>query len=255
MSSRVSGARVEATTRPPPPDLADVVACFWLGRWDLDTPHHTRLLGDPCVHICFEVSDPVLAPPARVVGVWTSLWRRTLAGRGYVHAAKLRAGAAGAFWDDASTLQNHILLLETTLTATPPSPACFADDDDDAFAALADLLRAHRRPSPDTALAVAACGAVRADPTLTRVAALSDLTGLHLRDLQRLFRQHVGASPKFVLRRHRLQEAAARLERGDDVPLADLARALGYADQAHLARDFKGAVGVPATVFAKEVHR
>jgi AraC-like DNA-binding protein len=48
---------------------------------------------------------------------------------------------------------------------------------------------------------------------------------------------------------------ALRLERGDAVSLAWLAAELGYTDQAHLARDFKGAVGKSPSEFAVTVHR
>jgi AraC-like DNA-binding protein len=65
----------------------------------------------------------------------------------------------------------------------------------------------------------------------------------------------VGAPPKWLIRRVRLQEAALRIERGDGPSLAGLAAELGYADQAHLARDFKRAVGKSPGEFAKSVHR
>jgi len=48
-----------------------------------------------------------------------------------------------------------------------------------------------------------------------------------------------------VLRRARLHEAAARAESGTAVDWAALASDLGYADQAHLTRDFTATVGVP----------
>jgi AraC-like DNA-binding protein len=45
--------------------------------------------------------------------------------------------------------------------------------------------------------------------------------------------------------------AGPRLDRGDDLDLAYLARELGYFDQAHFARDFRAAVGRPPTVYAR----
>jgi AraC-like DNA-binding protein len=41
----------------------------------------------------------------------------------------------------------------------------------------------------------------------------------------------------------RLQEAAARADGGEPVYLAALARDLGYADRAHLTRDFTATIG------------
>jgi len=49
VSSRRSGGRVEARTFAPGPALADVVECFWIGRWDLrgQEPHRMEILSDP----------------------------------------------------------------------------------------------------------------------------------------------------------------------------------------------------------------
>jgi AraC-like DNA-binding protein len=48
-----------------------------------------------------------------------------------------------------------------------------------------------------------------------------------------------------VMRRARLHEAATRADSGEPVDWATLALDLGYADQAHLTRDFTTTIGVP----------
>ena len=70
-------------------------------------------------------------------------------------------------------------------------------------------------------------------------------SGLSVRRLQRLFADYVGVSPKWVMRRARLHEAAERADSGEPVDWAALAVDLGYADQAHLTRDFTATIGVP----------
>ena len=60
---------------------------------------------------------------------------------------------------------------------------------------------------------------------------------------QRLFSDYVGVSPKWVIRRFRLHDAASRLAKDEDVNLTHLAQDLGYSDQAHFTRDFKALVG------------
>jgi AraC-like DNA-binding protein len=55
----------------------------------------------------------------------------------------------------------------------------------------------------------------------------------------------VGVSPKWVMRRARLHEAALRADGGEPVDWAALAFDLGYADQAHLTREFTATIGVP----------
>jgi len=90
---------------------------------------------------------------------------------------------------------------------------------------------------------------VRTDPSVTSVERLAGVAGVSVRPLQRLFREHVGASPKWVIRRNRLQEVAVRIESGDSPNLAALAADLGYTDQAHLARDFRSATGLSPSAF------
>ncbi len=53
------------------------------------------------------------------------------------------------------------------------------------------------------------------------------------------------------MRRARLHEAAARADSGEIVDWARLAADLGYADQAHLTRDFTAAIGVPPARYAR----
>jgi AraC-like DNA-binding protein len=80
---------------------------------------------------------------------------------------------------------------------------------------------------------------------LRRVDQLAVVSGLSARRLQRLFSDYVGVSPKWVMRRARLHEAALRADGGEAVDWAALAADLGYADQAHLTRDFTATIGVP----------
>lgn len=49
----------------------------------------------------------------------------------------------------------------------------------------------------------------------------------------------------------RLHEAAGRADDGEPVDWAALARDLGYADQAHLTRDFAATIGVPPSRYAQ----
>ncbi len=66
--------------------------------------------------------------------------------------------------------------------------------------------------------------------------------GYSKRTLQRLFREYVGVSPKWVLQRIRLHEAAERMAEGEgDWPR--LALELGYFDQAHFIKAFKAVIG------------
>ena len=69
-------------------------------------------------------------------------------------------------------------------------------------------------------------------------------TGMSPRTLQRWFARHVGLPPRRYLRLLRFQKAFEQVP--EQSSLADHAAAQGYADQAHMARDFRAMAGVPA---------
>ena len=77
------------------------------------------------------------------------------------------------------------------------------------------------------------------------VAEMREATGMAPRRLQRWFADHVGLSPRRYLRLLRFQQAFERIGEGDK--LADHAAAHGYADQAHMAREFRAKAGRPAS--------
>jgi transcriptional regulator GlxA family with amidase domain len=118
-------------------------------------------------------------------------------------------------------------------------------------AAEAFLLARRPVPDPDVARVNRVVDQIMADRDITRVADVTDRSGIATRRLQRLFATYVGVTPKWVIRRARLHEAVERLDAGDHLDLAFLARELGYFDQAHFARDFRSAVGRPPTAYAR----
>jgi AraC-like DNA-binding protein len=110
---------------------------------------------------------------------------------------------------------------------------------------------------PNVNLAFEATGAavtalITRDQSLYRVAQLAGVSGLPERRLQRMFADYVGVAPKWVMRRARLHEAALRAEAAGPAAVnwAALAAELGYADQAHLTRDFTATIGVPPARYA-----
>jgi AraC-like DNA-binding protein len=90
------------------------------------------------------------------------------------------------------------------------------------------------------------------DRELTRVEHVASMMSLSLRPLQRTFRKYVGVTPKWVIQRYRLHEAAEQLAEYSRADLTDLALRLGYFDQAHFARDFKRVVGRSPGKYARD---
>ncbi len=79
------------------------------------------------------------------------------------------------------------------------------------------------------------------------IATLARETGIQPRRIQRLFARETGMPPRSYLRLLRFRDAVAEVQT-PDARLADTAAATGYADQAHLTREFRALAGItPAT--------
>jgi AraC-like DNA-binding protein len=116
------------------------------------------------------------------------------------------------------------------------------------FAVLDEVLlrRLSRAPPPARPDVERAWALMRASGGRIRVDALARALGCSRRHLANRFAAEVGVSPKVAARLIRFEAARARL---GSVPLARLAAEHGFADQAHLAREFRALAGVPPTAF------
>ncbi|MDZ7885057.1 MAG: helix-turn-helix transcriptional regulator [Mycobacterium sp.] len=86
-------------------------------------------------------------------------------------------------------------------------------------------------------------------PEVTRVADVCARFAIGERSLQRLIRHRVGLTPKWLVRRRRIQDATWRLRTGATT-IAAVAADLGYVDEAHLSRDFRRVTGMTPGTFA-----
>jgi AraC-like DNA-binding protein len=235
----------------PPEDLAAWVEAFWIVRWDLrgQAPHTQENLPHPSVHV---VVDP---GGARVVGVPRGRFTRVLEGAGGALGTKFHPGAFRAFTDGpVSRLTGRDWAVSEVLGADPAplerAVAAAGDDEGALVAAGVAFVRA-LAPAPDPSVAeVRAIVAAAEDAEVVRVEQLAARAGMGVRRLQRLFSEYVGVSPKWVIRRYRLLEAADRAAAGR-VDWAALAADLGYYDQSHLVRDFTAMVGAPPARYAR----
>ncbi len=83
---------------------------------------------------------------------------------------------------------------------------------------------------------------------------MASMSGVSARHLRRLFRAEFGAGPKQVQRITRLRRAIELLRRDGDA-VAGVAARCGYADQAHLAADFRDMIGLPASRLERASYR
>ena len=242
--------------------LAPFVDYYWIPRWDLrgKPPYEQAILPHPNVNLVFEASG------AGIFGVDRRLFTRTLSGRGLALGVRFRAGGFRPFWQaPISQLTDRVVpaarlfgprverARQAIMGSDPDadSGADSAGDDARMIGYAEGLLRSVLPERDPLAEQVAALvSRITDDPGLRRVDQLSASSGLTARSLQRLFADYVGVSPKWVMRRARLHEAAERADSGEPVDWALLASDLGYADQAHLTRDFTVTIGVPPSRYA-----
>jgi len=236
----------------PEPDLAPYIEYFWLVAWELPdgATHVQRTLPSPCVHLVFD------AGRTAVFGVMTGAFEYTLKGRGRVLGIRFRPGGFRALLRQSmhSITDQTVSLTELfgLDTAQAEQGVLSAPDDEGMVAAATALLRSvlPGGEAAETSLRYVAqveaiLKLIAEHPGLTQVQELADLSGMSVRRLQLLFKDAVGASPKWVIRRNRLLDAADQLSKGGAIDLATLAQALGYYDQSHFTRDFEELVGKP----------
>jgi AraC-like DNA-binding protein len=253
--------------------LAPFVDYYWIPRWDLrgKPPHEQTILPHPNVHVVFEASG------AGIFGVDRRLFTRSLSGLGLAFGVRFTAGGFRPFWQaPISQLTDRAVpaarlfgpRAETTRQAIMHDAdaggfdaggfdaggfgggACDAGDARMIGWAEALLRSVLPERDPLAEQVAALVSRITDDPGLRRVDQLSAESGMTVRTLQRLFADYVGVSPKWVMRRARLHEAAERADSGEPVDWACLASDLGYADQAHLTRDFTVTIGVPPSRYA-----
>lgn len=237
----------------PAEDLAPFVEHFWMVSWqDVAEPVVRETLPHPSVHVVLERGQSAVA------GVPRGRFTRTLEGTGLVFGIKFRPGgfrplityAVSELTGRSIELgeifgTGHRALERAVLGA--PSTAKRVE-------AASKFLR-RRLPPPDPRVHETATivELVLTDRDIRSVEDIADKTGTSPRALQRLFKEWVGVSPKWVIRRYRLHEALERVNAGHAVDWTALALELGFFDQAHFIRDFKTLVGQTPADYARRV--
>jgi len=238
----------------PPASLAPFVHHLWCLGWDLRSAHTGEALPHPAGRIVFE-SGPN-GRRAHVEGVSTTRRAKTRTAHGEEIGIQFRPVTFQGLLDESmSALTNRVVPLEQVFgpAGAAWTKQMFAAKGVDEMMALAtDFLSARLQPIRDEVVALRdAVERLASDRSVRRVEDIAALLGIDTRALQRRFLRYVGVSPKWVIRRYRMLEAAEQLKAAKPPALAALADALGYADQAHFARDFKKVIGRTPGEFAR----
>jgi AraC-like DNA-binding protein len=237
----------------PAPELASFLDHFWIVEWHLrgQPPFVQRTLPYPCVHLVFDSTGA-----SGIWGVPTGAFDYELKGPGKVCGLRFRPGAFRAVLGrPLHTITDRVLALSAVFpwNEAEVQRTVLDTPDDAAMTAAATRLLAPLLPAPDPQVERIAAILRRAEttPGLTQVEQLALDAGMGVRSLQQLFSDYLGVSPKWVIRRFRLHEAADRLAGGAEPDLAALAQELGYFDQAHFTSDFRKLVGESPAQYRK----
>ena len=252
LHAATAASRFTLTRHLPPAALAPFLDYCWVVRWDLrgQPGYESAVLPHPNVNLAFEPAG------AGIFGVDESVFTRRLEGAGKALGVRFRPGGFHPFYRASMARLTGRVIPAREVLGTQADDACdavLADGADDAAmvaAAEGLLLSFGAQPDPVALAAARIVERITADAGLRRVAALAEACGLPERRLQRMFTEYVGVSPKWVMRRARLLEAARRIDAGDVVDWAVLAADLGYSDQAHLTRDFTSTLGTSPARYA-----
>lgn len=224
------------------PSAEPLVRWFWISRWSLPDGEvsNQQLIGFPALNLVVEESVVGLSGPTTRTG------HRELTGTGWAVAALLRPAAVPAFSTRPGALRDRYETVHA-----PQLRAAVAK-------AMSDATEAGRRAATDELASwlVTRAGEVSDEarlanrladlaeaPELQRVGDLAQRLGVSERTVQRLAHTYIGLSPAALIRRRRLQDAAARIRDDPATDLAALAADLGYADQAHLTNEFARVLG------------
>lgn len=160
------------------------------------------------------------------------------------------AGATALLGVPAAALAGALVELEDLDPALGRLPELLADAAPSERAAVVEaaLLDRLRRPRAGTVRPEVGHALAR----LTRGAAVqevADEVGYSRRHLGTLVRRECGLTPQEVRRVGRFERSRALVGR---VPLAEVAQRCGYADQAHLTREWASLAGCPPTTWLRE---
>ncbi|MGN0042045.1 MULTISPECIES: helix-turn-helix domain-containing protein [unclassified Rhodococcus (in: high G+C Gram-positive bacteria)] len=242
---------------PASPDLGDVVRRYWIPVWRVppgrEAPQH--VLRYP---VCLVV---ITEDYARFYGVESGLSTTVLTGEGWA-AGVMLAPAAGALvaGGPLASFTDRIVEVPEVLgdagvrvvdrvremmRRDPRSPEAHHA----VMGVYDEVFRRYLPVDDEGRLVNRVVAFVEDNPDVLRVEQVRNEFGLSERALQRLVHRRIGLTPKWLIQRRRLQEAAGRL-REKSGSLSEVAAVLGYADQPHFVRDFKNAVGVTPGAFA-----
>ncbi|PWW05219.1 AraC family transcriptional regulator [Paenibacillus cellulosilyticus] len=242
----------------PTPALSPYIEHYWTIRWDLrgQAPFSQQVLSYPNVNLSFENESGRRF--TGVYGVPSTVYTRHLQDTGMVLGIKFRPGGFYPLWGQpVSQITGQIIPAHQSFGASMEQleAQMWEQNSDESMAKLAEQWLLTKLPSqtdPNTMLINEIVQAAIDNREMTQVERMAEQFDMSIRALQRLFNRYVGVSPKWVIQRFRLQEAAELMETGDVIDWITLSQQLGFFDQAHFIKTFKSLIGKSPDAYRKE---
>lgn len=237
--------------RPPSPDLAPWIVCYWSLRV-ADAPRFSsRVLPDGSNDVLVDLTGKT---PPFVVGAMPQAEVVTLQGRVDLLGVRFRPGGAMPFLHqplDELTGREVELSVLWGRTADSLADALAAEPPAGRIERLERALRAALQRRWEESLVTRAVECYHRAHGALSVRAVASAIGTGERRLERAFARCVGLSPKRLARVLRFLHTVRHLGRTRWAG-APLALEAGYADQSHFIREFKALAGVTPTRFVAE---
>ncbi|MGG3572513.1 AraC family transcriptional regulator [Bacillus gobiensis] len=236
----------------PSEDLHFFIQRYWTVNWDLrgQAPYRQKILSHPCVNMVFEKGD------SRIYGISKETSSHLLKDEGQVFGIKFKPGGFYPFINfPVSHLTNRSLPIEEVFgtTVKKVEDELFSLEGEDMRIQLVENFFREHLPerNKNAELTTQIAEHIAANREITKVEQLAHMFKINKRKLQRIFNQFVGVSPKWVIKRARLHEAAELAEKGKRPDWSQLALELGYYDQSHFIKDFKRVIGKSPKEYGK----
>ena len=222
--------------------LTPWVERYWAIRGSCEAALPNRVLPDGCADVIVDLSA---GPHAFAVGPMRSAAVVPLLGAVDLFGVRFRPGAALAFLD--ALCGSLARSLEAVLAEVAPAERMRHAER--ILHARLDAGHGTTREVETVANAIALLRRARGGAGVREVAIA---LGVGERWLERAFDRHVGYGPKMLARVVRFQHALRLLDAGTALSWSALAYEAGFADQAHLVREFRALAGLTPGDFAAE---
>ncbi|WP_069609041.1 helix-turn-helix domain-containing protein [Leptospira tipperaryensis] len=236
----------------PSPSLEFFIEHHWTVEWDLrgKEPQLAETLPHPSVHLVIDKDK------SRIQGIIEGKFSYLLKDLGKVWGVKFKPGAFYPFYRKAiRSLQNRSIPIDSVFSVDVlrlENSILSAKNDEERLETIEQILLQRLPEKDENVLWIQeVIDSIFKNPNIRKVEDLANRLRINKRTLQRQFSRYVGVTPKWVIQRYRLHEAAERLEKGENVDGIQLALDLGYFDQAHFIKDFKNIVGKSPEQYSK----